>query len=261
MTEEKPPKGNKLKFIAFGALILLTLILFLAWFFIIRDTSPASVTSSEATDARNETLSTCSEVGTEDINGTWLVATDCGTFDQSCLTEVCATSFAGFRIKEELVGVGGKTVVGRTPNVTGALVIGEKLINSEPGRPLITVDMASLMTDNPARDNALRNQAIETAKFPIAIFEINEPIDFTNETDLAAGFTQEITGLLTIHGVSREETVTVSASFNGNTILIFGELGPIMLSDYDIEKPRSAVVLSVEDNASMEFQIFFKKTS
>ena len=34
---------------------------------------------------------------------------------------------------------------------------------------------------------------------------------------------------------------------------------PIKLSDYDIEKPRSAVVLSVEDNASMEFQIFFKK--
>ena len=62
---------------------------------------------------------------------TWLVATDCGTFDESCLTEVCATSFAGFRIKEELVGVGGKTVVGRTPNVTGALVINEKLINSE----------------------------------------------------------------------------------------------------------------------------------
>jgi polyisoprenoid-binding protein YceI len=121
--------------------------------------------------------------------------------------------------------------------------------------------MASLMTDNAARDNALRNQAIETAKFPTATFEIREPIDFTDETDLASGFSREVTGLLTIHGVSREETITISGSFNGNTILIFGILGPIMLSDYNIEKPRSAVVLSVEDNASMEFQIFFKKTT
>ena len=261
MTEEKPPKTNKRKIIIFGALILLGLILFLAWFFIIRDTSPASVTSSEAIDARNETLSSCSAEGTEDVNGRWLVATDCGTFDEICLTEVCATSFAGFRIKEELVGVGGNTVVGRTPNVTGTLVIDNKMINSEQNQPLITVDMASLMTDNAARDNALRNQAIETALFPLATFEIKSPIDFSNETDLAAGFTRDVTGSLTIHGVSREETITITASFNGNTILIFGELGPIKLSDYDIEKPRSAVVLSVEDNASMEFQIFFKKTS
>lgn len=261
MTEETPPKKKKLKILALGAILLLALIGFLAWFFIIRDTSPASVTSSKATDARNETLSSCSAEGTEDVNGTWLVASDCGTFDQNCLTEVCATSFAGFRIKEELVGIGGKTVVGRTPNVTGALVIDENLINPELDRPLITVDMASLITDNSARDNALRNQAIETAKFPTATFEIKEPIDFNEETDLAAGFTREVTGLLTIHGVTREETITISASFNGNTILIFGELGPIMLSDYDIEKPRSAVVLSVEDNASMEFQIFFKKTN
>ena len=121
--------------------------------------------------------------------------------------------------------------------------------------------MASLMTDNAARDNALRNQAIETELFPLATFEIKNPIDFSNEIDLAAGFIRDVTGVLTIHGVSREETITISASFNGNTILIFGELGPIKLSDYDIEKPRSAVVLSVEDNASMEFQIFFKKTS
>ena len=111
------------------------------------------------------------------------------------------------------------------------------------------------------KKNALRNQAIETALFPLATFEIKNPIDFSNETDLAAGFIRDVTGVLTIHGVSKEETITISASFNGNTILIFGELGPIKLSDYDIEKPRSAVVLSVEDNASMEFQIFFKKTS
>ena len=100
------------------------------------------------------------------------------------------------------------------------------------------------MTDNAARDNALRNQAIETALFPLATFEIKNPIDFSNEIDLAAGFTEMVTGVLTIHGVSRR---------NNNYLCIiqwkyyshFRRTCPIKLSDYDIEKPRSAVVLSL----------------
>ena len=55
------------------------------------------------------------------------------------------------------------------------------------------------------------------------------------------------------------ETVTLNASFDGSRILVYGELGPIQLADYEIEKPRSAVVLSVEDRAIMEFQLYFKK--
>ena len=40
---------------------------------------------------------------------------------------------------------------------------------------------------------------------------------------------------------------------------MFGELGPIVLADYDIDKPSAAVVLSVEDNAALELQLFFAK--
>ena len=261
MEEKNQLKNKKTTFKVIGAvsILLLILIAFLAWFFIIRDTSPATVTSDEAIDARNQTLSSCSDEGPEDVNGTWIVANDCGTFDETCLTKVCGTSFAGFRIKEELVGVGGKTVVGRTPDVKGSLIIIDETITTPEAEPLITVNMASLMTDNSARDNALKNQAIETSKFPTATFSITEPISFSNQAESLDGFETDVTGTLTIHGVSREEIITINASFNGNTILIYGELGPILLKDYDIEKPRSAVVLSVEDNALMEFQIFFKK--
>ena len=133
MEEKNQLKNKKTKFKVIGAvsILLLILIAFLAWFFIIRDTSPATVTSDEAIDARNQTLSSCSDEGTDDVNGTWVVANVCGTFDETCLTKVCGTSFAGFRIKEELVGVGGKTVVGRTPDVKGSLVIIDETIRQD----------------------------------------------------------------------------------------------------------------------------------
>ena len=34
---------------------------------------------------------------------------------------------------------------------------------------------------------------------------------------------------------------------------------PIVFADYDIEKPTSVAVLSVEDHGEMELQLFFTK--
>ena len=78
MEEKNQLKNKKTKFKVIGgvSILLLILIAFLAWFFIIRDTSPATVTSDEAIDARNQTLSSCSDEGTEDVDGTWVVAND-----------------------------------------------------------------------------------------------------------------------------------------------------------------------------------------
>ncbi len=52
-------------------------------------------------------------------DGVWSIDTSIGTFDATCLTDVCGSSFAGFRINEELANFGAKTVVGRTPGVSG----------------------------------------------------------------------------------------------------------------------------------------------
>ena len=66
-------------------------------------------------------------------------------------------------------------------------------------------------------------------------------------------------GELTIRGVTRTETIPLTAERVGDVIVVFGQLGPILLADYDIEEPTAAVVLSVEDNAIMELQVFFRR--
>ena len=129
------------------------------YFLFFRDTAPASVDSVAAAEARQEAIAestandtaedadggTATDVeptvdegeteldsGQPDSNasvgaatdGVWTVDTSIGTFDGSCLSEVCSSTFAGFRINEELASIGAKTVVGRTPGVSGAPGIG-----------------------------------------------------------------------------------------------------------------------------------------
>ena len=88
-----------------------------------RDTSPADVNSQAAKEAREEALSEAEVNEVQNLDGFWIIDREIGGFDDSCLTEVCGSSFVGFRIDEELVGIGGKTVVGRTPDISAQFTI------------------------------------------------------------------------------------------------------------------------------------------
>ena len=274
-TTQSPETADRRKKLMIGggiAVVLLAVLGFLAYWFIFRDDAPAAVDSSEAAEARQEALAeaqddppaddatTTDEPAAEDpaagdISGTWNVDTSIGTFGELCLTEVCDATFVGFRIDEELASIGAKTVVGRTPGVSGTMTIDGTTITATD----ILVDMTGLITDDGARNNAIRNQAIETASFPEASFVLTEPIDLGAIPGPGEQIQVEATGDLTIHGVTRSETIPLTAELSGDIIVVFGQLGPILLADYDISEPRAAVVLSVEDNAIMELQLFLRR--
>ena len=50
----------------------------------------------------------------------------------------------------------------------------------------------------------------------------------------------------------------IEAQLTEGVIVVTGRL-PIVFADYDIEKPSSFAVLSVEDNGVMELQLFFAR--
>ena len=227
METEQPPKSRRpiAKWAAILLLLIVVMVLLL-WYFVFRDTSPADVNSQAAKEAREEALSEAEVNEVQNLDGVWIIDREIGVFDDSCLTEVCGSSFVGFRIDEELVGIGGKTVVGRTPDVSAQFTInGSGIVSSSEGnRPTVTVDMTTLITDDASRNNAIKRQAIETSKFPEASLVITESIDFSSATDLEAGFTTEILVDLTIHGVTQQETIEVTSSFDVSRILVFGNL-------------------------------------
>lgn len=227
-----------------------------AWYFLVREVAPAEVDSIEAAAARNEaTAGAASDAPTTDgIGGIWNVDTSIGQFNDGCLTEVCSATFAGFRIDEVLSGIGDKTVVGRTPSVEGQIAIDGTTVTG--GR--FVVDMTGLITDSGARTNAIRSQAIETDAFPTATFELTGPLDFAQIPESGQQVTVTAAGDLTVHGVTQSVEMPLTAELQNGVIVVFGQL-ELALADYGIDAPSAPVVVSVDDSAVLELQLFLTR--
>jgi polyisoprenoid-binding protein YceI len=185
-----------------------------------------------------------------EVDGTWNIDRTIGTFDDFTST------FAGYRVQEELASIGAKTAVGRTPDVEGTFTIdGDEIPKAE-----FTVDMTTLTSDEDRRDNALRNQAIETSRFPTATFTLTEPIALDRIPAEGNKISVDATGDLTLHGVTKEVTIPLEAQRTGDAIAVTGQID-IPFADFDISQPTSFAVLSVEDHGILEVQLFLTKTA
>jgi polyisoprenoid-binding protein YceI len=214
-------------------------------FYLFGRSTPAAV-SLEGTSA---TPSTSIGAVTGDLSGTWTIDPSIGSFSDFTGT------FVGYRVQEELVTIGAATAVGRTPDVTGTVVIdGSTLAGVE-----IEADLTTLQSDNDMRDDQLGRQGIETDTYPTAAFVLNEPIEL--ETMPADGQTiaASATGELTLHGVTNTVEVPLVAALTNGVVTVVGSLD-ISFADYGIVPPESMRVLSIADQGVMEFQLQLTKT-
>lgn len=183
------------------------------------------------------------------IAGSWAVDTSIGEFS----FEDSTGTFVGFRIDEELSGIGATTAVGRTPNVSGTIAFdGTTLVTAD-----IEADMTAIVTDESRRDDRVQS-ALGTSEFPTATFTLTEPIDLGEALTAGAPVSVDATGDLTIHGVTTPVTIPLDAQVVGDTIVVVGSLD-IELSTYDVEAPSAPIVVSVSDEATIELQLFFSK--
>ena len=187
-------------------------------------------------------------VGPDGLDGTWTIDTSIGSFADF------SSSFVGYRVNETLANNNANTAVGRTPQVSGSLTLAGSSITSVD----VTANLTQLESDDDRRDGRLRDQAIETSRFPEATFHLTSalalgavPVD---------GKTIEVTatGELTLHGVTRTVTVPLQARLSGDVVTVTGSID-ILFADYSIERPTSFAVLSIEDHGIMEFQLHFRR--
>lgn len=155
-------------------------------------------------------------------------------------------SYAGYRLDEVLNGA-DVTVTGRTEQVTGDLTIDGLTLSAAT----ITVDMASIATDNGSRDEYFRNNALETYRFPEATFVLTEPVEATGTPVAGEPQTLAVTGELTVHGVTQTVTADLEAALSGDGGQIAGSI-PITFEDFDVTAPDLGFV-SVEPTGFIEF--------
>jgi polyisoprenoid-binding protein YceI len=182
------------------------------------------------------------------LSGTWTIDPSIGSFADF------SSSFVGYRVNETLAGNRANTAVGRTPNVTGALVLEGTTITSVE----IAADMTTLESDDDRRDGRLREQAIETGRFPESTFRLTGPIDLGSLPADGATVSATATGELTLHGITRTIEMPVQAALSGDVVTVTGSID-IAFADYQIQQPTSFAVLSIEDHGIMELQLHFRR--
>jgi polyisoprenoid-binding protein YceI len=204
--------------------------------------APASVTPAAASSAA-PAASAAVAVG---LDGTWTVDPSIGSFDDF------SGSFVGYRVTEELVGIGTSTAVGRTPDVTGSLTLAGSTITDAT----FEADLTTLQSDSGMRDGQLGRQGLETDTYPTATFVLAEPIEL--EAVPADGATIKATavGDLTLHGVTKRVEIPLEARLANGVVTVVGSL-PVVFGDYGMTAPESMRVLSIDDNGTMEFQLQF----
>jgi len=217
----------------------------LFWFF--AGGAPAEVDLTETVSAVDETAAVQTSDG---IEGEWSVDTSVGEF---IVTDETTATFAGFRVEEVLESIGSTTAVGRTPSVSGSIEIeGTTLTSAE-----IVVDMTAIVSDQARREEAIQS-ALGTGADPEATFVLTEPVELGEAA--ASGEMVEVvaTGELTLNGVTNTVEIPLQAQMVDGAILVTGST-EILFADYSVTAPSAPVVLSVENNGILEFQLWLSR--
>ena len=181
------------------------------------------------------------------LDGVWSVDTSLGSYEDY------TSSWAGYRVGEELSGVGTTDAVGRTPAVSGTLEIAGTTVVAAA----VEVDLTTVVSDRPQRDGLVR-RALDTQQFPAARFELTEPLTFEALPTAGESVTATVAGSFEIHGVSRPVTATLDATWIEGVVIVGGTF-EIRFEDYGISPPRAPIVLSVEDTGTVELLLNFTR--
>ena len=176
--------------------------------------------------------------------------------------DVAEGTKASYRVKEQLAGLNfPNDAIGTTDSVTGTLVLApDGSVDSAQSK--LTVDLRNLKSDQDMRDGYVKNRTLEADKFPFAVFVphrvqgLPSPLPSSERATDQSGF--QLTGDLTIHGVTKEVTFNGYATFSRD--LVAGRaITAFTFSTFGLIKPTLARLLSVDDNVQLEIDFRLRR--
>lgn len=185
-------------------------------------------------------------VAPEELTGTWVVDTS-RPFDRAA----GRGTFVGYRVDEELVGVGATTAVGRTPEVAGHLAFDRTRLTEVS----IDADLGALVSDDGRRDRRIATMLGPNAR---ASFELDDTIDLGEVPQVGEVIEVEVQGLLTIRETTRPVAVLIEAALTEAGMVVAGSTR-ITLADFSVSVPAANIVVSASDEAALEWQLYLRR--
>lgn len=209
--------------------------------------APSATEGDASGEAAAEAVETAEVATISDATGSWTVDPDVVAFD----TATGAGTWVGYRIDEELSGVGAYTAVGRSPRVEGEVVIdGGRVLEA-----VVRADLQGLVSDNGNRDSRVRPLFADR---PV-VFTLTAPVDFGGVPEEGQRVAVTAQGTLRIGEIERDVNVELSADVIGSRLVVTGST-LVLLADFDVTVPSAPVVLSVSDEATIELQLYLSRS-
>jgi polyisoprenoid-binding protein YceI len=175
---------------------------------------------------------------------------------------VASGSQAGYRVQELFVGQTSKhEAVARTSTVSGGVTVTGDSSGYQVSALTFTAGLAGLHSvdsvagrDVTQRDSVVGRQ-LDVQQFPSATFTASSA---SVPVGIASGQVDvTIAGKLTLHGVTKDVTVTAKAQVVGNRVEIAGRVS-INMTDYQVSPPQVPFV-TVDSTLTLEFDVFVTK--
>jgi polyisoprenoid-binding protein YceI len=173
--------------------------------------------------------------------------------------EVAAGSTASYRVREQLARLNfPNDAVGTTSAITGAIVV--RPDGSFAPESKLTVDLRMLKTDEDRRDAFVRENTLETAKFPTTEFSPRRHKGMPVPLPASGTATFQLIGDMTLHGVTSEATWDVAATFAADTVTATATT-KFNFAKFKITVPKVFGLLSVDDDIRLELDAKLRRTA
>ena len=164
-------------------------------------------------------------------------------------------SQAGYRVREQLASLPAPSdAVGRTTAVTGTVTLAQSASGDSVIAASVTVDVSKLSSDQARRDHRIHSHGLESDRYPTATFQLTTPIALPATAASGQAINVSATGALTVHGVTKTVTLPIAARLTGSKIELVGSI-TFPFSQFGMTPPSIGGFVSVQDNATMEFQL------
>jgi polyisoprenoid-binding protein YceI len=118
----------------------------------------------------------------------------------------------------------------------------------------ISVDLRELKSDDPRRDSFIKQNTLQTERFPLAEFGPTRVEGLPNPLPASGEHAFRLVGGLTVHGVQRETTWSVRARRDGARLTGVATT-TVKFGDFGMAPPRVPLVLSIIDEIRLELDL------
>jgi len=187
-------------------------------------------------------VSTATPAGTVSTSGPWSFSVD-------------ATSKTAVRVREVLAQVRapGDAVLTAT-GMKGTFTL--KTDGTFAPSSKISVDVTTLRSDQSQRDGFIKDNTLETRRFPTAEFVPTKATGLAVPLPPSGEMKFTLAGRMTVHGVTKDVTFAVTAKRVGARLTATATADPAWkFADFGMTVPRVASVLSIEDDIRGEISL------